>query len=326
MIATQACFDIGDEAAFQQHALNLFYFQAEQVPVYKAYLAAIHCTVKNVKHMNDIPFLPVSFFKSHDVFVTGKEVLMSFFSSGTSGQQTSTHRLADLLLYEKSFLKTFSLFYGAPQEYCIVALLPSYLEREGSSLVYMADRLIRESKHPDSGFYLQQYEQLAEVLQRQKQKGQKTILLGVSYALLDMAENFPLDFSDLIVMETGGMKGKRKELIREELHAILCKGFSVNSIHSEYGMTELLSQAYSSGAGRFKCPPWMKIRIREINDQFSFVKEGTVGGVCILDLANVYSCAFLAVDDLGKTYSDGTFEILGRFDTSELRGCNLMYF
>ena len=237
---------------------------------------------------------------------------------------TSSHAVADVKLYEESFLKSFELFYGSPSNYCIIALLPAYLEREGSSLVYMADRLINESKNDDSGFYLYQYEELSQLLSVLRDREQPTILIGVTFALLDLAELFPISFPNLIVIETGGMKGRKKEMIREELHAQLKKGFGISTVHGEYGMTELLAQAYSKGDGRYVTPPWMKVRIREMNDPFVYTEPLATGGVNIIDLTNVYSCSFLATQDLGKMHLDGSFEILGCFDNSDLRGCNLM--
>jgi hypothetical protein len=252
-----------------------------------------------------------------------------FTSSGTTGMITSKHYVADLSWYEESFNNGFQHFYGNIDEYCILALLPSYLEREGSSLVYMAKHLIENSKHPDSGFYLNEYDLLIEKLKALQQQNQKTILLGVTYALLDLTEVMvrPLwgsgGFEGLIVMETGGMKGKRKEVVREELHLQLTSAIGVREIHSEYGMTELLSQAYSKGNGIFKTSPWMKVLIRDVNDNRSILNSSKTGGINIIDLANVYSCAFIATQDLGKV-TDDEFEVLGRFDESDLRGCNLM--
>ncbi len=321
-----ACFSIEGEGAFRRQAMEVFRYQSMHIPVYKDYLKAIRVDPEKVQHWEDIPYLPVSFFKTHDICEEGATADVIFSSSGTTGQIPSRHRVADIRIYEQSFLKAFELFYGDIREYCLLALLPSYLERKGSSLVFMTERLIRESRHEDSGFYMHQYEQLAEVLKRQRDKKQRTILLGVSYALLEMAEKFPMDFPELIVMETGGMKGKRQEMIREDLHELLRRGFNVPQIHSEYGMTELLSQAYSKDEGKFQCPPWMKVRIREINDPFAYVPNGSTGGICITDLANVHSSAFIAVEDIGRMHADNHFEVLGRFDNSEHRGCNLMYF
>jgi hypothetical protein len=234
----------------------------------------------------------------------------------------SKHYVADLSLYEKSFLAGFNLFYGNPEQFIILALLPSYLERKDSSLVFMAEKLIKLSKHSSSGFYLQNYRALVEMLSGSS--GQKVFLIGVTYALLELAEKFRIPDINGIVMETGGMKGRRKEIIREELHTILRQGFHVAKIHSEYGMTELLSQAYSKGNGIFKTPPWMKVLIRDTNDPKSLLGDHRTGGINIIDLANIYSCSFIATQDLGKTHTDGSFEVLGRFDNSDIRGCNLM--
>jgi hypothetical protein len=240
----------------------------------------------------------------------------------------SRHLVTDLSIYGQSYLQGFSHFYGKPEEFCILALLPSYLEREGSSLVYMADDLIKKSAHPESGFYLHNYAELKTKLEQLKEKKQKTILLGVTYALLDLAEQFPemrtISWDGLAIMETGGMKGKRKEMVREELHEILCRGFGLKTIHSEYGMTELLSQAYSKGDGIFFCPPWMQIMIRDTNDPFSYLAKGRTGGINVMDLANINSCSFISTQDLGKKHSDNSFEVLGRFDNSDVRGCNLL--
>lgn len=255
----------------------------------------------------------------------GKKAEILFESSGTTAQIQAKHPIANVSLYRESFTRGFSRFYGTPEKYCIVALLPSYLERSGSSLVYMMDHLIGLSHHPDSGFYLDNLEELSKLLQRRNEDGQATLLVGVSYALLDLAERFPVKLKDhIIMMETGGMKGRRKEMVRGELHESLQKAFGLETIHSEYGMTELLSQAYSSGNGLFHTPPWMKVLLRDPNDPFSMVQAGKTGGLNIIDLANLYSCSFLATGDLGRVYPDDTFEILGRFDHSDIRGCNLM--
>ncbi|MFL5765801.1 MAG: acyl transferase [Bacteroidia bacterium] len=309
---------------FTLMALEIMNSQADHNEVYRQYLAGLDVNPRAVKTLEKIPFLPIEFFKSR-VVVNGElnEKMRIFTSSGTTGQE-SRHYVTDISVYEQSFRKGFELFYGPVAEYCILALLPSYLEREGSSLVYMADDLIRKSNHPESGFYLHDYAELSEKLTRLDTNGQKTILIGVTYALLDLIENITFRLKNTIIMETGGMKGKRKELIREELHEILCGGFGVKAIHSEYGMTELLSQAYSKGEGRFFCPPWMKVLIRDVNDPFSFLPQGRTGGINIIDLANANSCSFIATQDLGKIHSDGSFEVLGRFDNSDIRGCNLM--
>jgi len=321
-------FTIKSEQEFRRIALDVFRFQAANNAVYKEYLLSLKTDIESVEQLEQIPFLPVEFFKSFEIRTTHQEQInpIQFTSSGTTGQITSKHFVSDSSIYQKSYLKAFELFYGNINDYCILALLPSYLEREGSSLVYMADDLIKKSKHHQSGFYLHNYDELILTLQQLQDKKQKTILLGVTYALLDVVEQFPLfrGGSNLIVMETGGMKGKRKEMIREELHSILCEGFGVKSIHSEYGMTELLSQAYSKGDGIFNTPAWMKILIRDTNDPFSYLQAGRTGGINIIDLANIYSCSFIATQDLGKTNPNNSFEVLGRFDNSDIRGCNLL--
>jgi hypothetical protein len=237
---------------------------------------------------------------------------------------TSSHYVTDVTWYTESFRKAFTLFYGDVKDYTVLALLPSYLEREGSSLIYMATDLIKESAKLDSGFYLYNHEELYGQLKKQRKEEKPTLLIGVTFALLDFTEKYNLNFPELIVMETGGMKGRRKEMIREELHGLLCKGFGTENIHSEYGMTELLSQAYSKGKGIFNCPPWMKIMIRDPNDPLSNLGNEKTGGINIIDLANINSCSFIATQDLGKIYADNSFEILGRFDNSDIRGCNLL--
>ena len=317
-------FEINSEDSFNELAIKIFHFQYKNNIVYREFVKNLGLDISRINNVDEIPFLPIEFFKSHKVISFEKPAAITFSSSGTSGIKTSKHLIADLCLYEKSFLNSFSLFYGNPEDFVFLALLPSYLERGGSSLVFMAEKLIQKSRHSESGFYLDEYEKLKSTLLNLKQQNKKTILLGVTYALLDFAEGFAINYPDLIVMETGGMKGRRKEMVREELHSVLTKGFGVNSIHSEYGMTELLSQAYSKGGGVFHCPPWMKIQIRDINDPFSFIKNGKTGGINVIDLANLYSCSFIETKDLGKAYADSSFEILGRFDNSDVRGCNLL--
>lgn len=317
-------FEINSEDSFNELAIKIFHFQYKNNIVYREFVKNLGLDISRINNVDEIPFLPIEFFKSHKVISFEKPAAITFSSSGTSGMETSKHLIADLCLYEKSFLNSFSLFYGNPEDFVFLALLPSYLERGGSSLVFMAEKLIQKSRHSESGFYLDEYEKLKSTLLNLKQQNKKTILLGVTYALLDLAEGFAINYPDLIVMETGGMKGRRKEMVREELHSVLTKGFGVNSIHSEYGMTELLSQAYSKGGGVFHCPPWMKIQIRDINDPFSFIKNGKTGGINVIDLANLYSCSFIETKDLGKAYADSSFEILGRFDNSDVRGCNLL--
>ncbi|NOY49773.1 MAG: acyl transferase [Chlorobi bacterium] len=309
---------------FNEMALKIFQFQFENNTIYKSYVENIGKNPTAVNTVDDIPFLPISFFKSHRVLSRELPAQKIFSSSGTGNQGNSKHYVADLCVYEQGLLKGFQMFYGNIADYVILALLPSYLERGGSSLVYMADKLIKLSGKTESGFYLDEYESLNTTLGRLKTEGKKVILLGVGYALLDMAEKFDVDFQELIIMETGGMKGRRREMLKEELHKVLCDGFGVEKIHSEYGMTELLSQAYSKGNGIFNCPPWMKIKIRDINDPFAFVDENKSGGINVIDLANVYSCSFIETQDLGKAYADGSFQVLGRFDNSDIRGCNLL--
>jgi len=277
-----------------------------------------------VKTINDIPFLPVELFKTHAIKTGGFKAQKTFLSSGTTGMSQSKHFVKDVSLYELSYLNAFKHFYGAIEEYCVLGLLPSYLEREGSSLIYMVDDLIKKSKSSESGFFLDNHKELIEILAKNIRNKQKTILFGVSFALLDLAESCQIDLSDvIIIMETGGMKGRRKELTRDELHGIYKESFKVSEIHSEYGMTELLSQAYSKGNGVFKTPEWMKILIRDVNDPFHFLEDNNTGGINVIDLANINSCSFIATQDLGKCTDEG-FEVLGRFDNSDLRGCNLL--
>nr|WP_262918295.1 acyl transferase [Mucilaginibacter straminoryzae] len=304
--------------------MQVFHFQAEYNTVYKTFINGLGINPADVTHLSQIPFLPVEFFKAHQVVSSRQSAEVVFTSSGTTGMITSSHYVTDVNWYCESFRRGFNYFYGDVSNYCLLALLPAYLEREGSSLIYMAEDFIRESGHPDSGFYLYNHQELHEQLLKQKQNKQPTLLLGVTFALLDFVEQYQVDFPELIVMETGGMKGRRKEMIREELHAILTKGFGVKTIHSEYGMTELLSQAYSKGDGVFNCPPWMKIITRDTNDPLQILPAGKTGGVNIIDLANINSCAFIATQDLGKVHPDGSFEVLGRFDNADIRGCNLL--
>lgn len=321
----QDIFKVKDQETFRVTALEVFYYQARHTPVYRDYLATLGVDISTIKEPEQIPFLPIEFFKSHEVMVEWKTAEVVFESSGTTGSQTSKHHVADSSLYRESFLRGFYGFYGSPENLCILALLPSYLERSGSSLVYMADHLIKWSKHPDSGFYLDNLEELASVLKQRNNDQHPTLLLGVSFALLDLARQHPLSLWDHItLMETGGMKGRREEMVRSELHAQLKEAFQCSAIHSEYGMTELLSQAYSSGEGRFTCPPWMKVLVRDPNDPLSLQAPGQSGGLNIIDLANLNSCSFIATGDLGKLHEDGSFEVLGRFDQSDIRGCNLL--
>jgi len=320
----KSVFAIKNETDFNRTALEIFKFQYSNNSVYHNYIDNLSKDIEKIKHYSQIPFLPINFFKTHKVVTGNFEPEVIFTSSGTTGQNTSKHFVKKLSLYEKSFINGFKRFFGNIEDYVILGLLPSYLEREGSSLIYMTQKLIKLSGHSESGFYLNEYEELKKVLLKLKKQKQKTILLGVTYALLDMAERFPVNFPELIIMETGGMKGKRKEMVREELHRVLTNAFGVENIFSEYGMTELLSQAYSKGNGTFFTPPWMKILIRDSNDPFTFLKTNKTGGVNIIDLANIYSCSFIETQDLGKIKQNGGFEILGRFDNSDVRGCNLL--
>jgi hypothetical protein len=317
-------FSIRSENEFEDLALQIFRYQATENPIYAAFVAALGIDKIAVNDLCSIPFLPVEFFKTHQVQCGNHQPEITFSSSGTTGMVQSKHPVRDVTIYIESFRKGFEHFYGNIREYTLLALLPSYQERDGSSLIYMIDDLIKESKHPKSGYFLYNRAELHVTLKELQSRKQKTILIGVTYALLDFIEEFQVNFPDLIVMETGGMKGKRKEMIRPELHELLCKGFGVPAIHSEYGMTELLSQGYSKGEGRFACPPWMKLLIRDTNDPLSLLEPGKTGGINVIDLANIHSCSFLSTQDLGKLHPDGHFEILGRFDNSDIRGCNLL--
>jgi len=317
-------FNISNQIDFEKVSIEIFKFQATNNRVYKSFLIYLKVDINKVKKVNQIPFLPILFFKSHKVISSQSKIEQFFLSSGTTGMQQSKHYVTDASLYEYSFKKGFENFYGNIEDYTVLALLPSYLEREGSSLIYMVDSLIKESKKIDSGFYLHNLDELAKKLKSLDKSKEKVLLIGVSYALLDLIEKYHFNLKNTIVMETGGMKGRRKEMIREELHQILRDGFGVQHIHSEYGMTELLSQAYSKGNGIFECPPWMKIIIRDTEDALTLLPTGKSGGINVIDLANVNSCSFIATQDLGKTYANNTFEVLGRFDNSDIRGCNLM--
>lgn len=304
--------------------MKIFRYQFEHNEVYQKYCLLLQKDPSTVKHLTEIPFLPIEFFKSKDILSSIEPIQETFTSSGTTGAATSKHHVTDLSFYEYSFRNGFSKFYGNIEDYAVLALLPSYLERDGSSLIYMVNDLIEGSNHPDSGFYLDNYDALAKKLIELDSDGQNVLLIGVTYALLDLIELQKFNLKNTIIMETGGMKGKRKEIIREELHQILSQGFGVPKIHSEYGMTELLSQAYSLGDGIFECPPWMDILIRDTNDPLTILDGEKTGGINVIDLANFNSCSFIATQDLGKKYPDYSFEVLGRFDNSDIRGCNLM--
>lgn len=324
MVQPQDIFTISSQKQFDKIALKVFRYQYENNKVYKEFCDFLKTDVQKVKSLQQIPFLPIQFFKSHVVVSNSDEIQETFTSSGTTGMITSQHLVTDISLYEQSYRQAFSQFYGNIEDYAVLALLPSYLERSGSSLIYMIKDLIELSNNEHSGFYLHNYDELISKLIELDNSGQNVILIGVTYALLDLIEKQNFQLKNTIIMETGGMKGHRKEMIREELHQILSQGFGVPSIHSEYGMTELLSQAYSLGNGIFECPSWMHILIRDTEDALSYVDYGKTGGVNVIDLANINSCSFIATQDLGKKYPNNTFEILGRFDHSDIRGCNLM--
>lgn len=324
-INTGQIFSISNEQEFNEVALSIFQHQAENCDIYSKYISHLRVNPIDIKNYLAIPFLPISFFKSHAVTSSNKPVEITFSSSGTTGQITSKHLVQDLSIYQDSYNKAFELFYGKADDYCILALLPSYLERDGSSLIYMVDDLLKQSTHQQSGYFLHNHEELFQTLQQLKSAGQKTLLIGVTYALLDFTEKYQIDFPELVVMETGGMKGKRKEMVRAELHQLLCSSFGVRFIHSEYGMTELLSQGYSNGSGIFECPPWMKILLRDTSDPLSILSTTyTTGGINVIDLANINSCSFIATQDLGKLHGQNKFEIMGRFDNADIRGCNLL--
>ena len=324
MISKNDIFTISSQKQFEKIALKVFRFQYENNSVYREFCELLKVEKGTVKSLQQIPFLPIQFFKSHDVLSSESPIQETFTSSGTTGMITSKHLITDVSLYEESYRNAFSEFYGNIEDYAVLALLPSYLEREGSSLIYMVKDLIELSNNEHSGFYLHNYDELILKLIELDNSGQNVILIGVTYALLDLIEKQNFQLKNTIIMETGGMKGKRKEMIREELHQLLCDGFGVSSIHSEYGMAELLSQAYSLGNGIFECPNWMNILIRDTEDALSYIETGKTGGINVIDLANINSCSFIATQDLGKKYPNNSFEVLGRFDNSDIRGCNLM--
>ena len=314
---------------FASLALEIFRFQAGSNLVYRAFLEALQVNPDHVHSLEKIPYLPIRFFKSHRVITGNFDAEQVFESSGTTGMTASRHYVTDLSLYEESFTRTFEMNYGPVKDLCILGLLPSYLERKNSSLVYMVEHLIRAGSHPLSGFYLDDQEKLVQVMRELEQSRTPALLIGVSFALLDLAEKFPMKLNHTIIMETGGMKGRREELVREELHERLATAFDVKEIHSEYGMTELLSQSYSKGKGIFQTPPWMKVILRDEEDPFTLHVEGMEGrslsgAINIIDLANVNSCSFIATDDIGRLRADGSFEMLGRMDGSDLRGCSLL--
>lgn len=323
-ISEKEIFDIITEKQFNDIALKVFIYQAQCNEVYKKFLFHLGTNLSQIDHYTEIPFLPIEFFKSHEVKTGNKEIIKTFFSSGTTGTERSKHHLTDLSIYEKSFIKAFENQYGAINQYCVLALLPTYLDNESSSLVYMVNDLIKRSNHAESGFYLHNTDELSLQLKKLNQSNTKVLLIGVSYALIDLAETFPQKLSNTIIMETGGMKGQRKEMTKSELHQFLSSKFGIEHIHSEYGMTELLSQAYAIKEGKFFTPPWMKILIRDTYDPFTLLENGKSGGINIIDLANINSCSFIETKDIGRINPDESFEVLGRFDYSDIRGCNLL--
>lgn len=317
-------FHVDGPQTFAELALELFALHAEHNPVYREYLRALAIAPSNITKVERIPCLPIGLFRNRSVLLEGLTVALQFTSSGTTGPVTSTHQVPWPELYERSFLTSFSAEYGLPSRWRVLALLPAYLERPGSSLVYMAEKLIARSGDSQSGTWLHDLDGLAELLRSSENDGVQTLLLGVPFALLDLAEKHSMPLRHTVIMETGGMKGRRPEMVREELHRILKQAFSVEHIHSEYGMTELLSQAWSQGEGIYRCPPWMRVLARDVNDPFARVPDGRTGGLDVIDLCNIASCPFISTQDLGRVRADGSFEVLGRFDNSDLRGCNLL--
>ena len=318
-------FAISGPGSFLQTALQVFRFQYYGNPVYQAYCKLLKINPEKINSLEQIPFLPVSFFKTHAVAATVYDPEYIFESSGTTGTAHSRHLVKDLSVYRQSLRKTFMEHFGPPSGYCILGLLPSYLERGHSSLVYMVDDLVTLSGHPKSGFYLYDFEKLAQTLAQLERQEQPTLLIGVTYALLDFSEQFPMKLQHTLVMETGGMKGRRKEWLRVEVHDALKHSFSLPRIHSEYGMTELLSQAYAPEEGMFRAPPWMRVMVREEDDPFAFLPDGRSGALNVIDLANLFSCSFIATEDIGMRRHDGTFTVAGRQDSAALRGCSLLY-
>ncbi|PBQ33250.1 acyl transferase [Sphingobacteriaceae bacterium] len=318
-------FEISSAEDFLKQALEIFQFQYRENLIYKKWVDLLKVKPSQVTTLAGIPFLPIEFFKKFEVVSSPvNSETVQFTSSSTTSQTPSTHFVNQINLYEKSFLKSFELFYGSPKDYCILALLPNYLQRSGSSLVYMCKDLIERSEHPFSGFFLDNVDELIEKITTLKTENQKILLIGVSYALMDLCDKNVALNSNFIVMETGGMKGTRKELLKPELHTYLKNGFRIDTIHSEYGMTELLSQAYSKKEGLFEAPPWMGFMTREVDDPLKIRTDHKTGGINVIDLANRYSCSFIATKDLGRINADGSLELMGRYDHSDVRGCNLM--
>jgi len=329
MITNPSKLIFSKETSFSEKAIRIFHFQYQHNALYKRYVDSLNCRIAAINKVEEIPFLPISFFKLQTVVTTEFLPQTIFESSGTTGSVNSKHLVKDLSIYAQSFIKGFQSFYGSIKDYCVLGLLPSYLERKGSSLVYMVQKMMEISNHPLNGFHLYDYENLASKLGQLEAAKQKTLLIGVTYALLDFAEAFPVPLTNTIVMETGGMKGRKKEMLRAEVHQKLKKSFNVNEVHSEYGMTELLSQAYAKKEGLFQTPAWMKVLLREEDDPFQITADTAkpiTGAINIIDLANVYSCSFIATEDVGRLHPDGSFEVLGRMDNTDIRGCSLMAF
>ena len=318
-------FSISNEKQFDLIALKIFDFQFYRNNLYHQYCKILNKTPHTVASRKEIPFLPISFFKSHKVVTTSFNPELIFESSGTSGVTTSRHYIKHASVYQTSFRSAFKQFFGNVENCCVLGLLPSYLERENSSLVYMVDHLIRDTNHVYSGFYLYDYEKLREVILKLESEGTQTVLFGVTYALLDFSKQYPNKLNQVKIIETGGMKGRQKEMVKSELYDTLKKAFDLEHIYSEYGMTELLSQAYAKD-GIYNCPPWMKVILRDETDPLNTSENGyiTSGAINVIDLANIYSCSFIATDDIGKMHSNGSFEVLGRLDNSDIRGCSLM--
>ena len=324
MSLSKRIFNISNEGEFNSIALEVFDFQYKNIPVYKKYVDLIQSQKKSINHYKEIPFLPIDFFKSNHIIADNSKIEKTFLSSGTGNTIRSKHLVKDLELYEQSFSTGYEHFYSDPKEWTILALLPSYLDQGDSSLIYMVNNFINKSENPESNYIKYDLDVLKNLILKLKDKN--VLLIGVSYALLELSELGSFNFENWVIMETGGMKGRRREMVRQELHQQLKKAFNVDAIHSEYGMTELLSQAYSKKNGLFKTPPWMKFIIRDFEDPYSLAKINSSGGINIIDLANIYSCSFIETQDIGKEVEKDSFEILGRFDQSEVRGCNLLSF
>ncbi len=324
MIDSNKILSISSSQEFEKYSIEIFNYQFEKNTIYREFCRLTGKNSSNIRSSFEIPFLPIQFFKTHKIISSNQPIKKTFYSSGSTKNNLSKHHIIDLKLYEDCFLKIFTDFYGSPSQYNIIALLPTYLENKNSSLIYMVNKLIEKSENKHSEFYLDNYKKLKEKLLYLEEGDKKTILFGVSYALLNLIDFHKFKLKKTIIIETGGMKGKRKELIKSELHQMLKIGFGVKNINSEYGMTELISQAYSIHNEKFKSPPWMKIYIRESEDPMNIKTDNKSGGINIIDLANYNSCSFIATDDLGKLDKDGNFEILGRLDNSDQRGCNLL--